>query len=235
MSDTRDNDPLGYVDELRTVLAAAPLTTGNASPAEVGQAAYLALRNIGYCQLYGITLPPELQPAFPGSTVVAAIDDFLCLLLAATSNAKQLPSDFDWADPDEAVDCCTSVLHDRMEVWAAFIGIQAVYKSARKREPALRDLLSFRMCQLWHTIKSLDDVLQQPEQMQLLSAATERPLLDNWRKMLAGKYRKLPPWWLDGTLEQLAAGMGDQIDKLAAECGLAKQQQKCSSDDSTTA
>lgn len=235
MSDTSNKDPLGYIDELRTVLAAEPLTTGNATPAEIGQAAYLALRNVGYCQIYGIMLPPELRPVFPSSTVAAAFDDFLCTLSAIETNARQLPSDFDWSELDEAVDCCTSILHDRMEVWAAFIGIQAAYELLRDREPAAWSQLKIAMSQLLEALERLDDLLQQAEYMQLLSVAAERRLLENWRRMLAGEYRELLPWWLDGTLEQIAADMGGQIDKLAVACGLAHRQQKLSSGDSTTA
>jgi len=68
------------------------------------------------------------------------------------------------------------------------------------------------MRRLLDALATLDDQLQQDEQIRLLSVATEMSLLDNWRKMLAEPYRDPLPWWLDGRLEAAADEMRQFID-----------------------
>ena len=61
------------------------------------------------------------------------------------------------------------------------------------------------MRRLLDSFDAVDGELQQGEQLRLLSVATELPLLDNSCEMLAEPYRDPLPWWLDGTLEVVAA------------------------------
>jgi len=49
-----------------------------------------------------------------------------------------------------------------------------------------------------------DEALQTPENLALLSTLVNLPLLENWRQSLAGDYKEVLPWWLDGTLERAA-------------------------------
>jgi len=50
-------------------------------------------------------------------------------------------------------------------------------------------------------IDDLDSKLQ--EKAESLSLASVTHVLDNWRQLLAEKYKEPLPWWLDGTLERL--------------------------------
>jgi len=251
------NDSSGYVGKLARALGELPLAATQLPPdsdalAQWATAAELATTNrelcgyafvalvaIGYCRLYGIGLPSAaeqvLAQPMPPALLVPAIHAALNLLQAATAHAHELPARFDDAEPLEDMHVCTSGLHSRMETWAMLVAIDDAYQCYLNCRRADQAVFADWLQQLRAADDAFTAALQQPEQMRLLSVATELPLLENWRKMLAGEYRELLPWWLDGTLEQIAADMGGQIDKLAVECRLAHHQQKRSNEDSVTA
>jgi hypothetical protein len=56
-----------------------------------------------------------------------------------------------------------------------------------------------RLNQVRRMIDLFDGNLQ--KQIPLLRLAASTRLLENWRRLLAPAHRTLPPWWLNGCLE----------------------------------
>ena len=88
-----------------------------------------------------------------------------------------------------------------MEAWAAFVAIDEAYHDCKlAREPVAAQFES-ALDRLLDALDRFDDVLQEPDNLALLSLLTGTQLLKNWKQLLAGHYREVFPWWLDGTLE----------------------------------
>lgn len=167
---------------------------------------------LGFCRLYGINVPSDIKSVLgvplPPELLVPAIDETLRILHSATDDARTLPEQFDGGEPIEDRSYCTSLLHLLMELWALFVVVDDEYqKHICEVEQGSNSLFAILMRRLLDGFAALDDELQRNEQIRLLSVATELPLLDNWRRMLAKPYRELLPWWLDGTLEAAAEGV----------------------------
>lgn len=133
------------------------------------------------------------------------------MLDAATDDARTLPERFDDAEPLEDRLYCTDMLHLLMESWAFFIVIDGEYERHLCSGESIESRFSQLMRRLLDAFTALDNEIQQEGQIRLLSVATELPLLDNWRKMLAEPYRAPLPWWLDGTLEAAAEQTRQEI------------------------
>ncbi|HVA46177.1 MAG TPA: hypothetical protein VNH11_07375 [Pirellulales bacterium] len=97
-----------------------------------------------------------------------------------------------------------------MQTWAAFIGINENYQEYLDAGGSSSGEFGRLMREILDASERADEVAQSDEQMQLLSIATELPLLENWRKMVRGPFVETLPWWLDGTLERTAAGHAAQ-------------------------
>jgi len=228
MSAFKNNDPLGYIDDLTEALASSnwqALFPRNALPGsdaarwqsasqvaernpEFPEDAFAIVSSLGFCRLYGITLPDDteqiLSSPLTAEVLVPAIIQSLQLLQSATEEARALPDRFDSAEPLEDRSYCTSLLHQLMELWGAFIVIDDEYQHYLCAEQSMDSPFAVWMRRLLDAFNGLDDELQRDEQVQLLSIATELPLMENWRKMLVPPFRDSLPWWLDGTLEEAA-------------------------------
>lgn len=229
MGSNPPNDALGYLDDLREavfsplyiqlipstksnvdkfLLAArweASLRTAEQTP-EVCDIAVAVISSLGFCRIYGISVPLDLKSGLtsplPIELLAPAISGMLRQLELSTEEAKALPSRFDNSEPFEDLSLCTNILHSVMELWAMYIIIDNEYNLclSESNDPSF----VAQMNRLLDAYSALDAEVQRDEQICLLSIATELPLLDNWRKMLAKPYRKHLPWWLDGTLEEAA-------------------------------
>jgi len=223
------NDALGYLDDLREavlsstfiqlilpnksnvgklLLAArweASLRVAEQTP-EVCDIAVAVISSLGFCRIYGISVPPDLKKQLksplPIELLAPAIFKMLRLLELSTEDARSLPSRFDNSEAFEDLSHCTSILHSLMELWAMYIIIDDEYRLSLKENTDV--FFEERMHRLLDAFTVLDAEVQGEEQLHILSIVTELPLLDNWRKMLAKPYRKHLPWWLDGTLEEAA-------------------------------
>lgn len=173
--------------------------------------------SVGFCRLYGIEVPHEysllIDQSWPREILVVAVDEAIRLLQFATKNASTLPQDFDEAEALEDRDYCTSMLFFMMKAWAMFVAIDEQYQFHLSTANDLSSHFSKLMDDLFTAQDAFDAEIQKEEQMSLLSVATELPLLDNWRNMLAKPYLELLPWWLDGTLEEIAEKTKELIDE----------------------
>jgi hypothetical protein len=173
---------------------------------EVRDTAVAVISALGFCRIYGITLPLDLKTPLtsplPVELLAPAIAGMLHMLESATDDARTLPARFDNSEPLEDRSHCTSILHSLMELWAMYIVVDDEYQ--HNLNEGSDNFFNALMHQLLAAFSSLDAEVQRDEQKHLLSIATELPLLDNWRKMLAEPYCEHLPWWLDGTLEEAA-------------------------------
>lgn len=173
---------------------------------DVVEAAVTIVSSLGFCKIFGITVPSEVGTKLPSplpiEMLAPAISGMLKLLKATTECAQNLPVQFDNSEPLEDQTHCTNILHSLMKLWAMFIVIDDEYQqNLCKRND---QNFHFWMDKLLNAFSELDNVVQREEQVYLLSIATELPLLNNWRSMLVEPYREVLPWWLDGTLEEAA-------------------------------
>jgi hypothetical protein len=279
MSPAQNNDPLGYVDELREAVHSRHLRflfspeygvgepiqksiagqSRNREPLQVLGALTPLIENInqsrwemsaqlaqqlpemradaltvistlGFCRLYGISLPSDLKTRLPTplpvELLVPGIIEALRILEAATEDSRAIPDRFDNSESLEDRSHCTSLLHLLMELWAIFIVVDEEYQYGLRDQQSFSSPFSTWMRRLLDAYSALDGELQRDEQLRLLSVATELPLLENWRKMLAEPYRDPLPWWLDGTLEEAAARIEERVVNTDL---FGKRQQDCAS------
>jgi hypothetical protein len=230
MNTSWNPDPMGYVGELRDSLCrllgqlrglsgadigvAMPGSQPDPRTAEFGSAAYLVIMNLGFCRLYGIDVPTDLatqiREALSPEVICTAARVLASVLTTAIEDAEALPSRFDDSEAIEDQSICTEVLHQLMDFWAVFVVIDDEYQSRMCKEAPLGDL-SATMDGVLEGFQALDDLLQREERLRLLSVATELPLLEHWRRMLAAPFRETPPWWIDGTLEAVAQATSREI------------------------
>lgn len=241
-----NHDALGYIDELQEVtqsqhmqfFAAFGGSSGDVTEAQwqtVSQlveadlglqaAANRIVSSLGFCRLYGIALPTELQAKLssplPVALLIAAVVNLLRIIRETTADAKALPTRFDAVEPLEDRDHCASILFLLMEVWAMYIVIDDEYQLELDRreiagtafvDPQFVDSpFGVRMQRMVKALLALDAATQADEQIKLLSTVTELSLLENWRQMLVEPYRDPLPWFLDGTLETAAKQVLNEV------------------------
>jgi len=211
MAETRNRDPLDLVDDLRHQLARPILLSSDADLDEQGKAAYETFVNLGFCHLFGEEIPPDCQVELPGQTILAGGRRFSAVLEGFIGDVRGLPDRFDEDDPPEDVVACENILRQQMEAWAAFVAFDGAYSKIVDRGSEDVAALHAAMDRILDLIQTLDELLQQDEYIGLLAVTVGSSLLKDWRSSLAATYRELPPWWLDGTLEQAAADLDREI------------------------
>ncbi len=180
------------------------------------EAAYAVVRYLGYCRLYGIELPTDVNMRITERLLlylfVPASVELIRRIKFAISSAKELSARFDDAEPLEDIKLCTSALHLLMQIWAATLALEEGYRFYLTKTCDTESKLAQQFDRVLEQVHSLDSVLQQGESIRLLSVATSLPLLENWRLMLAAPFREQSPWWLDGRLEEAAREIEHEID-----------------------
>lgn len=219
-SGNSSSDPLGYAGDLTEALHDAALepfripSTLEDAPAQSRAAALRLAVAIGRCRLFDVEAG-EMDGLLPANAATAAAAELAVVLERERDDAISFPRRFDDADPFEAEDLCEGVLEQRMSAWAAFVAIEEAYEDAEdSADPNLAALQSAIEDALT-SLERFDDLLTQDEFLSLLSVATASRLLDNWRAMLAPPHRDPLPWWLDGTLEEVARRTAELLESTA--------------------
>lgn len=204
--DKNARDLFGYVEKLREALASPHLAEFDTIPTE--QAKRVALKVaicLGYCRLFGLD-PGEDDGVLPVPEAAGAAEALQGLVVETMEMAKEYPERWDHAQcGQEELDLTTDLLQSRMDIHAAQIAIAEANLEAHVfDDPGAEQLDAlWKACE--ERINELDDQLQSPSILELLSTITGTHLLDNWRMLLVEPYSLALPWWLDGTLEQTAA------------------------------
>lgn len=160
-----------------------------------------ALVACGCCRLYG-GVSPGID--FPVWLATLAADRIANLLNSATEEANHLPEALTGLLPEEAEDTLASLVHARMDSWAAMIQLDDLVERAAGGPAAVK--LEAAIDRFVSALDRFDRAIfaRQEELGQL----TVTHLLTNLRGMLAPEYRDRLPWWLDGRIED------DAIDAL---------------------
>jgi len=198
-------DPTGWRYELELALEAPELEAFDSAEVPGPEAAAAAFRLalcLGYCRLFGVELPADIDGILPAREAMAAAEELIAHINHWVQEARELPSRWDTAPPGTSEDYCADLLQACMDGWAAFLAISEAHEDCVvRKEPAAQDFDRV-MDRLLDALDRFDDTLREPEIISLLSTLAGTELLENWRKMLGIPGEKFLPWWLDGTLER---------------------------------
>jgi len=197
---------VGYVEKLRDALASPHLAEFDTIPTEQAKRAALKVAIcLGYCRLFGLD-PGEDDGVLPVPEAAGAAEALQGLVVETMEMAKEYPERWDHAQcGQEELDLTTDLLQARMDIHAAQIAIAEANLEAMVFDDPGADRLDSAWKRCEDSMIKLDELLQSPEVVELLSTITASHLLDNWRALLVEPYSLALPWWLDGTLEQTAA------------------------------
>lgn len=207
-NDDAGKDPMGYADDFHAAvrdpaLGAFESAAPGQAPAEARRAAVRLAAALGNCRLFGVDLG-EMDGTLPAAVAIAAAQELAEEVREWARAAETLPERFDDFDVETVDDQVAEPLDQRMELWAATEAIEEAADKAYVERDSSLEALAGALDELIRAGNTLDDVLTQPAQLEVLSVAAGTHLLDNWRAMLAPRYQDLMPWWLDGVLEGAA-------------------------------
>ena len=203
---TNGNDPFGWLEELQEALDAAPLEEfENREPKEVSEeakrAAYQLAVALGRCRVFGVQVPADIDGTLHPPVAVAAAEVGIQYLRQWTERAHRLGQDWDASEPEIAETLCAETLEFLMETLFVMESLSEAFE-ADLEQGGSQDLWD-AVGNYTEALRELDRALQTPENLALLSSVVRLPLLENWRQSLAGEYKEVLPWWLDGTLEKV--------------------------------
>jgi superfamily II DNA or RNA helicase len=197
-------DWLGVEIEWRHALvdpALARCAEGETTPA-AEWAAYRAAVAWGRSHLFGVALGDwDGVLALPLARAAARrLTEYLRRL---RQRADNLPGFWEKADDDiEGREECLALLEGRMEAWATFVALDEVQLDTLVNSLPGRSELAAECRQALGELIPADEALLRHKDFLSVAAGTE--LLANWRRLLVEPYRLSLPWWLDGSLEQVA-------------------------------
>jgi len=200
----RKQDTGGYTTLLGALLRDPVLNEFNSDKPwsrEATSAALMLAQTLGYCRLYGITIPREWDGSLPVTAALAAAQTLKTIRQETIQESDEFPERWESCGAQAEMELLSSdLLRTRMNAWAVFVAVdEAGVASARDNDPRCEEL-SQRITGLVSEIRRLDHALRRDED--LLATVLETRLIDNWRAMLAEEYQVGLPWWLDGTLER---------------------------------
>lgn len=203
-SDENPRDRLGYLTTLREVLHHPGLSAfrggGTITPEAEAAAAVLA-ETIGYCRLFGIEPPADVDGTIPAHVALAAARSLRTRLEQVLVECDLLPERWENARSQLEMDSlCSDLLHVRMSAWATLVALHEAWAAAAERRQAGADELEDALDTVISAIDRFDVALRRD--VELVATVTGTNLLENWRSMLADEHASALPWWLDGTLER---------------------------------
>lgn len=211
-TDANHQDRLGYLNTLQDVLRHPALFVfrdGGPVTPEAESAALLLAQTLGYCRLFGIEPPPDLDGSLPVNVALAATRRMLGVLDRAMEESDVFPERWEAARSQLEMELlCSDLLHTRMNAWSVLLAVDEAALGASQAADPGTEALDVEVDRLITAIHRFDVALRRDEE--LLSTVCETRLLDNWRSLLGEEYAGALPWWLDGTLERAAAEIGDR-------------------------
>jgi len=208
MENPRD---MWYVEELRESLADPLLDEFDANPsAEAKQAALRVAVNLGYCRLFGIDAG-EVDGVMPLAEAIGAAEALADFVDESIAEVKRYPKEWDNTIGEEAEDLTIGILDRRMDAWAAHVAIsEAALWATVGRASGISYLLEAQE-RYEAKLRQLDELMQTPEVIELLSTVTGTRVLENWRVQLVEPYSLSLLYWLDGTLEAVAKRVEEEV------------------------
>ena len=157
---------------------------------------------LGRCRLFGV----KLNDADDFSLAAAPFEQCSTYLIDRLKDACRRLIELQTTASAHSVylhrNFALEILEIRMDAHSACLALDEAYAAAQYESHPQADKMGRRLNQVRRVINLFDGNLQ--KQLPLLSLAASTFLLENWRRLLAPAHRKLPPWWLDGCLEEVA-------------------------------
>lgn len=210
-------DPMGWIEELQEALECPNLEEFDDPSKEPSQdakrAAYEVAVALGRCRVFGLEIPKDLDGVLPPREAKAAAELATEYVRQWIEEARQLGARWDESPGPVAEALCCETLEACMESYFAMQAIMEALEAAWEENDPEADSLFQAAHQLAIQMDVWSEILQEPENLELLSTVAYLPLLDNWRSMLAEPYKSALPWWLDGTLEAVSK----QIERICLQ------------------
>ena len=187
-----------HLNRLRYALSQANDLAGPAG----AEAAYEVANGLGRCRVSGTQIPTEEDGTLDLELALKAARHARWLTERVKQSVARLVArqDQDVESEDEfyELDCRTSAIITRHELWCAMLAIHEA-DNALSRDGEASSELSNELVLLIEELTALDALMIQ--QVQVFIGIADLPLLSNLRVMV--KTEPLP-WWLDGTIERAA-------------------------------
>ncbi|NMC21531.1 MAG: hypothetical protein GYA33_14065 [Thermogutta sp.] len=217
MSGGDREDALGYLQELRQALAAPELEKFDSVPDEAAEdaAARLAVA-LGYCYVFGMDTDADFG-ILPAPEAIGAAQSLIREARKLVSDVVSLPGRWDEVAPGiEADSLCSDILERRMDLWVAPIALSDAALEAVCSDDPQAGLLNARIDALREAIGDVDEKILQGEPLMILSTLVGTELINNWRQLLVEPYASVPPYWLDGTLEEVDRACQQTLEQTLA-------------------
>lgn len=196
---------LGYLYELIEALHSPELEQFDTTPTPAADeaAAKLAIA-LGYCRIFGIDAG-EYDGTLPVPEALGAIRGLRERIKLLKEDIKTLPERWDSAaDSIEAQSYCADILEERMNYYAAQVVLGEALLSAVFDDDTNAELLDKELKVFMSELADIDELLTKEEMSFFLSTLVDTSLINTWRNHLVAPYNEYLPYWLDGTLEEVA-------------------------------
>ena len=212
-----ESDYSGYVTTLRLLLHDPVLQEVGLDESwspEAQSTIVMLAQTLGYCRLFGITVPPDLDGSLPAPIAMTAAELILNVLQETDRDLDAYPELAQKLRTDEELQqLACDFLRIRMNAWASFVAIDEASLAADRDRVPEAESLSQKVLDAVSRLQAIDIAMQRD--IELFSYAAKTRLLENWRRQLSEEYQLCLPWWLDGTLENVTSSMEDLTDEIA--------------------
>ncbi len=191
---------------IRRTAAFQAAVQGDWDNPEAIEAAIFFCQSLGYCRIWGVDLG-QRDGSVPAAMLPPVCAALTPRIVAATQRLENYERDMEtaWTDEEQQL-YSTSVLRLRMDAWAAWTAIDERVRMLGRQGIAPEDggrPFGVILGELVQAIERWDvELLARAD---LLAAACDTALIDNWRTALAEPFRTALPWWLDDACWQQAA------------------------------
>lgn len=171
-------------------------------------AAFNLVQRLGECDFCNVD-PTSVVPNLSLAMAITAAEELLGRINQWTDQARNLNRDW-WESTDfESEDLCCSLLENRMAALGMFRVLDQADQASHAENGFESNRLHSAIDELMEATEDFDNALL--AQAVILSTVTKLPLFDNWRNELCEELQGDLPWWLDGTIDELA----EESDRLA--------------------
>lgn len=159
---------------------------------------------LGRCRLFGVTLDGDLNRGLPADVAAQATAGMIQVVQDVIVETQHMPQRWDVSQTQLEFDTLVGdLLHVRMDAWSVLVAVYEAERTETKLPAVQSQELNRKVSSLVDAIEAFDHTLNR--YIELLSIVVDTRLLDNWRALLCEEYSLALPWWLDGTLERIAA------------------------------
>jgi hypothetical protein len=179
--------------ELQAALEAPELAAFDnaATPGpEAAGAAYRLALCLGYCRLFGVGLPSDIDGVMSAREAMAAARMLISNVSVWAQCARELPARCNAAPAGVGAALCADLLQAWMDSWAVFQAVSEAHEECVCLGGPDAQEFDLVIDRTMDALDRFDSTLQGRD---VLSNPASSQLVENWRHMLAPGYF---PWWL---------------------------------------